>query len=254
MQRVISRAKLTGADYVIQLGDFGIWPKMQPNKDTGRHDMVLDPFAEKVSDLAVKHEIPVYFIAGNHEWHPWLQEQEDKFGWKDPIEIFPNLFYLPNGCTFDIGGRTFGVLGGAHSVDWRYRVPGRSWWETEMPTPEEVGRLGTMPLDVLLTHDSPEQLSIYQGFRLPIGDEDKNEVVRQLIRKAIRHTKPKVLLHGHHHVSYTNAYFWFDSSDDELKERTTQVFGLAHDGDPENACAEMQTSNLLTAHTNICRD
>jgi predicted phosphodiesterase len=255
IQRVVSRANLMGASHVIQLGDFGIWPIVRPNKETGGHAMVLDPFPNAVSDVAVKNGVPVYFIRGNHEWWPWLKAQEDEHGWKDPIEVFPSLFYCPNGCTFVIDGKTFGVLGGAFSVDHKRRVPEKSWWPEELPTQEEVDRLGTLPLDVLLTHDGPEQLAMFDNFPLPAFDEVRNGEVRRLIRQAIRNTHPRVLLHGHLHVQHSSQFNWFEpEGEDSFREHSTSVFGLAHDGDPERACAQMDTQTRVVTFTDICRD
>ena len=81
-------------DYVLHVGDFGIWP--DPNridKATRHHDGAGDfPAWIRESRGASR---PTLFIKGNHEDFAWLDAQHDP-------EVLPGLIYLRNGRTLDI--------------------------------------------------------------------------------------------------------------------------------------------------------
>ena len=83
-------------DYVLQVGDFGIWPdSSRIDKATRHHDGVGDfPAWLGQSRQAPR---PTLFIKGNHEDFVWLDARRDP-------EVLPCLTYLRNGCTFDIRG------------------------------------------------------------------------------------------------------------------------------------------------------
>ncbi|MGA7825754.1 MAG: hypothetical protein WCA14_16330 [Steroidobacteraceae bacterium] len=89
-------------DYMLHVGDFGIWPN--PNridKATRHHDGVGDfPVW-----LGENREAPrsTLFIKGNHEDFVWLDAHEDR-------EVLPGLTYLRNGCTVDIQDRGVGAI------------------------------------------------------------------------------------------------------------------------------------------------
>jgi hypothetical protein len=122
----------------------------------------------------------------------------------------------------------FGAIGGAFSIDWRDRKPGRSWWPEEVTTVDDVERLGTAPLDVLVTHEAPAGVP-FEGYRLPEEDEVRAEEVRRYIRAATEATQPRMVLHGHWHRRHTYELAWPTEDHGELAWRSTLVEGLAAD-------------------------
>src|SRR5690606_21740791 len=87
-------------DWVLHVGDFGVWPdEVRIDKTTRKHDGA-DDFPSWWSErrAAPRHTV---FIKGNHEDFVWLDAQPDP-------EVLSNLFYLRNGTTFDLGGITVG--------------------------------------------------------------------------------------------------------------------------------------------------
>jgi Icc-related predicted phosphoesterase len=96
-------AKVANADEIIVVGDFGY----------GFHTTPKEPFKPKK---------PISFIRGNHD-NPSVR---NKFNWK-------GFRYIPDGHIDK--GRLY--VGGAFSIDWQDRTPGRDWWHDEELNDEE---------------------------------------------------------------------------------------------------------------------
>jgi hypothetical protein len=80
-------------DYVLHVGDFGIWPDpTRIDKATRHHDGVGD-FPAWLGERR-RAPRPTFFIKGNHEDFVWLDGRQDP-------EVLPGLTYLRNGCTVD---------------------------------------------------------------------------------------------------------------------------------------------------------
>lgn len=210
---IIRKSVLLGAEAVIQLGDFGLWPN-------------AGWYLDEVSAAAVESGVDVYWIDGNHEWHDEIDRWTAEYGHQTPITVRPRLFYLPRGCRITLGGVRYGALGGAFSVDYLMRTLGASWWPQEQITAADVERLGDAPLDVLLTHDAPERLDAIAKYPLSDTDEAKCEWNRKCIREAIRNTRPRFLLHGHWHHWYSEQFPFFYETPGGMKQKTVYVRGL----------------------------
>ena len=206
-----------GCDVILQLGDFGYWP----HTAKGRR------FLDQVDRHAERHGIScLYWIDGNHENHDMLAELEpDEDGF---VTIGDRCRYAPRGHRWRWGQVHFGALGGAFSMDHRYRVEGVSWWPNEILTDADVERLGEAPLDVLLSHDAPEGAPI-RNFELQPGDEMLCSQVRERILQAVKATQPELVLHGHWHRRTSSELSWPINSDGELDWASTHVEGLAAD-------------------------
>ena len=81
-------------DWILHVGDFGIWP--DPNRvdrATRDHEGAGD-FPRWNSE---KRKVPrrTVFKKGNHEDFVWLEDQPNR-------EILPGLFYLPNGTSIEL--------------------------------------------------------------------------------------------------------------------------------------------------------
>lgn len=138
--------EMTKDDYVIILGDFGIW------RDSPQQRWYLNWLEEK--------RFTTLFIDGNHENYDILDSYpvEEWHGGKVHF-IKQSIIHLMRGQVFDIDGLKFFTFGGAASHDisdgvleiddprvkeWRddpdkmYRINHISWWEREMPSQEEM--------------------------------------------------------------------------------------------------------------------
>jgi len=122
----------------------------------------------------------------------------------------------------------FGALGGAFSIDWRDRTPGKSWWPQEITTQADVETLGDEALDVLVSHEAPADVPL-TGFRLPAEDQVRTDEVRELVRDAVRATQPKLVLHGHWHRRNSCEVAWPVEENGDLAWRSARVEGLAAD-------------------------
>lgn len=118
---------------VVQVGDFGYWPELRSRFiDPGRH---------------------VLFIDGNHDHVTDLRE--GKCDW-------PNAEYVPRGAVRDIGDARVLFLGGATSVDrkWRPKRFGlNAWFPEEEVTEFDVRRAlenAKNGVDMLVTHSPPD--------------------------------------------------------------------------------------------------
>src|ERR1700687_2448493 len=94
-------------DYVLHVGDFGIWPDPRRiDKVTRHHDGVGDFPAWLRENRGAPR--PTLLIKGNHEDFVWLDAHQD-------AEVLPALAALRNGSTVDIQARGVGGIrvGGA---------------------------------------------------------------------------------------------------------------------------------------------
>ena len=205
-----------GCNAILQLGDFGFWPH-QPGGSRYLH---------RVSKYADRSGVVVFWIDGNHENHDALRlltPSADGF-----VDVARGCRHAPRGLRWTWRGVRFGALGGAFSIDWRDRVPGRSWWPDEVTTAADVERLGGAALDVLLTHDAPAGVPL-GGVRLPDADQVRTDEVRALLAEAVKATSPRLVLHGHWHRRYSYELTWPAAVEGGAGWRATQVEGLASD-------------------------
>lgn len=192
--RAMKYAKEQGADVLLHTGDFGVWSPYG--------------YLKSINDFATNLNLPVYFVDGNHEDHPWLNTQ--------PIEdngfrkLGENLYHIPRGHRWDMGGVSFLGLGGAHSVDSHHRRAGFDWFPEEHITMGQAMRTAMEGhADVMITHDCPTGADIPgiagnpHGFPpYQIREADRH---RDLLRAVVDEVKPSWLFHGHYHVRYNDA-------------------------------------------------
>lgn len=216
---VVRRAHEEMIRVVLQLGDFGIWPR-----DSA--------FLNGLNELLEELDMLVFFVDGNHEDFDQLYEyplQED-----GTRLVRSRIFHLPRGLRWEWYGVRFAALGGAHSVDRDMRTEGQSWWPQEWVNDEELElfRAGG-PADVVLMHDSPwgapnvitdSPLSQHNAMRY-FGKHNIDLATehRRRLATAIDPTDPAQIFHGHYHEKMFDAY---------LRDggRTCTVVGLTEGG------------------------
>jgi hypothetical protein len=163
-------AEAADVDAIVQLGDFGYW---EHRPGGGRY---LRHVAERLAAKGL---------------------------WCDGFwTIRPNLFYAPRGLRWTWAGVRFLAMGGAYSIDKRYRVEGESWWPEETITEGEVVQACEGgPVDVLLAHDAPWGAEGVMGEET-VGDKDsfpESEANRRRLRAVVDAVTPSLLVHGHYH-------------------------------------------------------
>jgi hypothetical protein len=207
--RGINYAKQAGAKTILHVGDFGIWP--------GETKKFLDRLNTRLS----KEGLDLAFIDGNHEDHPWLAAQErDEHG---TSLLRPHVRYLPRGTRLWWAGFQILAVGGAASIDRKMRTPGKSWWQEELISDEDVDRaingteyeayhkhLFDAEADILLCHDSPagapnsvcdDSQMQYHAYRY-FGEDVLSECTehRKQLKRISDAALPWLVVHGHYHM------------------------------------------------------
>ena len=199
-------------DYVIILGDFGIW------RDSPQQRWYLNWLEEK--------HFTTLFIDGNHENYDILDSYpvEEWHGGKVHF-IKPSIIHLMRGQVFDIDGLKFFTFGGAASHDisdgilcpdnWKqkakelerqgkygFRVKDISWWKEELPTEEEmkhgmdVLKRNNNIVDYIISH-SPSTSELYLIGGVGLYETD---VLTNYLEEIKATTNYKKHFFGHMHV------------------------------------------------------
>lgn len=207
--------EMTKDDYVIVLGDFGIWD----NSKREKYNL----------DWLDSRNFTTLFVAGNHSNYDILDSLsvEEWHGGKVNF-IRPSVIHLRRGEVFTIEDKKFFAFGGASSHDisdgildcedpnWKdeakaldkqgkymYRIKGLSWWEQELPTEEEMenGRKNLAAhgnkMDFLLTH-SPSTSQIYLLGGKGLYEPDRLTNYLEDIRAEVEYKKHFM---GHMHLN-----------------------------------------------------
>ena len=187
-------------DYVLHVGDFGIWPDPdRVDKATRKHDGAGDfPnwFAENRSVPR-----PTVFIKWNHEDFAWLGEQLEA----GRREILPGLTYLPNGEVMDIGdchGRIrVGGIGGCYGPsNYERRSYDLQGWAKRHFTYDECERLSSHSgVDVLLLHDAPAGVQfVWRRVDGSVRRRFKSDA--EGLAQVLARSTPRLCFFGHHHT------------------------------------------------------
>lgn len=137
------------SDYVIICGDFGlIW-------DGSAED-------EHWIDWLEKKPWTTLWIDGNHENFNMLKNYpEEEWNGGTIQRIREHVLHLCRGNVFELEGKKLFAFGGAESHDKKYRTPGRSIWEEELPSKAEIARgrqaleAAGWKVDIVVTHSLP---------------------------------------------------------------------------------------------------
>ncbi len=181
-------------DYVLQVGDFGVWPDpSRIDKATRLHDGAGD-FPAWLRDNRSAPR-PTLFIKGNHEDFVWLDARPD-------LEVLPGLNYVRNGCTVDIRDEGAGVtrvggVGGCYGPsDYQRRSDNLQGYAKRHYTFDEVERLANSDdVDILLTHDAPA------GVRFERHRRSKGYISEAAgLDVLLARVQPRVCFFGHHHT------------------------------------------------------
>jgi predicted phosphodiesterase len=147
LQRAIDKANEVGAAALIQVGDFGLFRGFGMNNE------------EQFKNVVYTSKCPVYFIDGNHD---------DCTRWKTYTEVsqvYPDIpfYYIPRGTVMEIDGRTIAFMGGAASIDKKWRLAdGLHWDENELISNEQYARMRDnaedKTIDMFITHCPPNSV------------------------------------------------------------------------------------------------
>lgn len=197
--KVVAKAKRLGADLILQLGDFGVWP----GTSGGRYLKGLN-YTSKAAG------IPIAFIDGNHEEFPQIYSYP--VGDDGLRRLRENIWHIPRISSWNWGGLDWFALGGATSLDRPHRVLGKSYWEEEEITPSQIYQVlnSDIRADVALFHDCPTAIQIpgihHRVFSRDIGftyeELERAWNHRDKLEAVCESLKPRVIAHGHFHIPY----------------------------------------------------
>lgn len=214
-------AKDLGIEHLFIVGDFGIRP--------GMGGIV---FLDEINRHANNHKVNIWAIPGNHEDHDQWDWWFDKPGikrdmWHGFAPVRSHVWISPKVNTFVLGRKRWMVMGGAVSIDRRWRREGESWWPNETFSEKNLASVlayNGKPIDYVLSHDCSNRTP--WGFQLvpdPLSQEN-----RERIDRALDHIQPKVHFHGHMH----HKYDWMNPvGRDYLNPVWVQTYGLDCDGE-----------------------
>ncbi len=157
----------TKNDILIVAGDFGfIW------KNDFAEKLILDVLSYKPYTLC--------FIDGNHENFPAIYKYpEEEWNGGKVHKIRDNVLHLQRGQVFEIEGKKIYTFGGALSTDRFFHKKDVSYWDEEIPSPEEIeeGRRNLAKhnncVDYIITHTLPSSVKTLMNFPPQETDEDK---------------------------------------------------------------------------------
>ena len=229
MLKVLPRFAQLGVTNILQLGDFGLWPDASGRKFKYRVNKKLEELGQTL-----------FVTLGNHEDYP----QVEKFvphptytGFVyDPTQ--PHVLYATRGARWVWNNTSFVSLGGANSIDFKYRTENKNWWKGEQITDQDVeNTVKGGYADVMVTHDCPIGVDLFGEGRKTLSagwsDEEVNysNQSRVQLRKAVNQVKPDLLMHGHYHAKYVIQTSLTDYSGTRYVLKT---YGFACDGEPDS--------------------
>ncbi|WP_052259961.1 metallophosphoesterase family protein [Pseudarthrobacter phenanthrenivorans] len=201
--RTLKRAEI---DLLLGVGDVGFdFPGAFRGKTEKRMRLLLE-----------ENGVEFIWAVGNHDNHESLSSKP--FNPDGTRRISDRNSNLPNGRVIERDGVRIGALGGAYSVDKKWRTEGKDWWPQEEPTAEEAEKLISAcaqgpRLDILLTHDVPMEVTGLKGLPgLPKQVIEEANRTRVLLQETAAQIRPKVLFAGHWHQRLCSELVWDDGS------------------------------------------
>lgn len=129
-----------------------------------------------------------FFISGNHEKFSELKEDNDSI-----YMLRTGLYHIPR---FFLSGTTL-FIGGADSIDKKYRIEGRDWFKEESISfgqfNNAMNKLEGKNVDTVIAHDLP---SLYYP-QVDIFDSTGGHA--KALSEIFLHFQPKRWFCGHHH-------------------------------------------------------
>lgn len=181
---------------VLHLGDL----RWVPARRVGKQRLHLyDGFLPKLDAELGRARLRLLLTPGNHD--DWSSLQPAFLAHPErPRRLTPQIWALPRGLRFHIGGRTFLSFGGAVSLDVDRGT-------AEIPTDDDVRRaVAGGSVDVLLTHEPPNagiaavERTLEAHQRWSADRLDLSASSRSRIDRLVDQVRPSVIFHAHMHV------------------------------------------------------
>lgn len=225
--RIIDCAADVGADLIVQVGDFGFWPRMSSPGGSSCARRRLGWIGTGCNCGGQMGTTTTYRLSG--------PDRSNLMGGRRRVS--EHMWHLPRGHRWVWGETVWVAAGGAVSVDRYGRTEGVSWFRDEALSDADVDQIvADGEVDVLVAHDAPwgdGVLGRRLSLDLPVCDrgswwpEDlllESDSHMRRVRRLVEGVRASRVFHGHHHVRY-----------DDLLGAThgsVQVSGLGDDRGP----------------------
>jgi len=189
-------AKKSKISTIIQCGDFGYFPKEHKKTylDNIGRIKTFDQYKLKNKD------IPIYWCDGNHEDHDSLEKLENN-------EIMRNVFYQKRGSSITIpDSRTILFIGGADSIDKKYRTAGHNWFPQEIISEKDLYNLPDINIDIIISHTCPEEFDVLKGEKTSFSSlkyAKYKDPSRERLSYVLNKYNPSLWYFGHFHIFKT---------------------------------------------------
>ena len=178
---LISIIKENRNTILLQCGDFGWW------KFLSKRIMDLDRTCNE-------NNVIIHWCEGNHEDHLFIKQND---------MVTPNIIYQPRGSTVKLpDGRVVLFIGGADSIDKKYRTAGYDWFPDENITMDDIDNLPDIDVDVIISHTAPDYFDLglpTTGSFIGVDLSTYKDNNRVLLNMAYDKYKPKEWYFGHFH-------------------------------------------------------
>ena len=157
---------------VLQVGDFGYWPRR-------------DGWPPSDPELELRDTL-VYWCEGNHEDHDALAQ----VGRSRKFQVAPQCFYVPRGSVVELpDGRQVLFFGGAYQTD----------TDEDLDAIKALGRI-----DLVISHTAPASFQIRKepprGYAREPWLAKFAEETPQLLDRLFDLVKPRQWFFGHYHI------------------------------------------------------
>ena len=187
-KRFPEQKQLTAEDFVIICGDFGgVWD--------GKNEEL---YYRKWLD---GKNFTTLFVDGNHENFDMLEELPTvEFCGGKAHKIGEKIYHLMRGEVYELCGKKIFTFGGGKSHDREGRTEGKTWWQREMPSHEEMEHARQSlekcanSVDIIITHCAPTSI---QRMVMP---QYENDVLTDFLEELKNKISYEKWFFGHYHV------------------------------------------------------
>ena len=191
--------RLTRDDYVIALGELGVWPET----------------LSQLKELSEKLNFTLLFVEGNHEHYPLLYSFAKRRMLGGTVRDVFGIYHLCRGEIYSIPTEdkeiTVAVCGGADSKDKNKRTEGVDWFSEERISGEDVDRTlenaakHGMRVDYFLSHALSAAVKIewnYEYLSCPVLGGEPMQITESdyRIRDIAGSLEARMYLSAHEHI------------------------------------------------------
>lgn len=188
--------QLTRDDYLIVLGDFGLY---------WHNDKEYEHWRKWLQEKS----FTILWLDGNHENFDWINSMDISEWHGGKVHADGNIIHLMRGNYYEIKDKHFFVAGGAQSYDKAHRKENIDWWSDELWSHSQMEyafsmleglRITNTKIDYVLSHTCPQEL-IKPMFNIDVAESYEDSTTKLL--SAIRNDIPNEdyeWYFGHWHV------------------------------------------------------